>query len=500
VIEINPSRFKTESMRHQIDGTKLFVTQKNAYLGDEMGLGKSKQVIDAACILYDAGVIDTMLIACPAQVKISWADDFFGEILKHTWVPSLVSEFTSKRPIFPRESGRLTWVIVSYELGRNEHYSRQLADECKNHKVWIVADEGSNLKNHQALQTKAFVTLRQKYCERAAILNGTPVTQNPLDLYAQYAFLDKEILGAKNYYHFRARHAQMGGYMGKQALRFFDLDIIEKKIRPYTLRRTKDECLDLPMRLGSITSQDGPQVLQVPLSQATWKIYKAMRDEMAVLMSDEASIAKNGMVAQMRLEQICAGYIGGMEAIAPENIDDPGPKLCKEISSEKTDFLIEWLEARREDTSALRVLIWSRFTAEIERLTQRLRAADFFTLQIVGGQRKADRTEAVREFSEGDVTKPCIVVGQPQAGGLGLNLTKCHRVIYLSNDRNLKTRLQSEDRVHRKGQTEPCDYRDIVATGPEGQRTMNYHTLKSLTQKRELAQWTVADWRKVLED
>ena len=71
-------------------------------------------------------------------------------------------------------------------------------------------------------------------------------------------------------------------------------------------------------------------------------------------------------------------------------------------------------------------------------------------------------------------------------------------MLYVSNDYNLKTRIQSMARIHRGGQTHDCDYFDVVATGPNGQKTIDHVVLKALKEKENLATWTAAAWRKAL--
>jgi len=83
---------------------------------------------------------------------------------------------------------------------------------------------------------------------------------------------------------------------------------------------------------------------------------------------------------------------------------------------------------------------------------------------------------------------------------MGLNLTASHTVVYLSNDYNLKTRLQSEDRVHRPGQTSPVSYFDIVAEGPNGQKTIDHTIMKALKAKDDLAKWTASAWLSELKE
>ena len=90
-------------------------------------------------------------------------------------------------------------------------------------------------------------------------------------------------------------------------------------------------------------------------------------------------------------------------------------------------------------------------------------------------------------------------MGQPQAGGWGLNLQTAHTVVYLSNDYNLVTRLQSEDRAHRKGQHEKVTYIDFLATTPNGFQTTDHVVLKALQKKENLANWTYTQWMQALQ-
>lgn len=506
MIELNPSQFKTLPFKHQLDGTKLICMKEACALFDEMGVGKSKQVVDAACVLYRADVIDTVIIACPAQVKIAWADEDFGEILKHAWVPSTVMEYSSRRPYVPMSSERLVWLVVSYEFTRSEFYFKMLKEELKGRRILIVADESSWIKSPQATQTRRLTELRRELCARAVILNGTPISNNPLDIFAQLNFLSPDILKFKNYYHFRAFVAEMAqvktksGQKFQKAVKFKNLDQLNSMVNPYVLRRTKDQVLDLPDKLYS--------VMAVPLGEEIWKTYCAMRDEMVAEIDEGRVTAQHATVKMIRLAQITSGFVGGYEQV-DEKIEDgfvipvfSGKKETKEIGDEKTQALLGWLREQHEADAALRVLVWCRFRAEIERLASliSINFPGYIVRTLLGGQSKSDRAEAVHEFQEGDVRRPAIIVGQPQAGGLGLNLTKCHRVVYLSNDYNLKNRLQSEDRVHRQGQTNHCTYLDIIATGPNGQKTIDHHVAKALQQKKEVANWTTAQWRKALTD
>lgn len=73
-------------------------------------------------------------------------------------------------------------------------------------------------------------------------------------------------------------------------------------------------------------------------------------------------------------------------------------------------------------------------------------------------------------------------------------------MLYMSNDFSLKTRLQSEDRVHRPGQMHPVSYFDVIATGPQGQKTIDHAVVKSLKAKEDIADFTTAAWLDALAE
>jgi SNF2 family DNA or RNA helicase len=501
MIEINPARFKTPPFAHQVVGTKAIVTNNNFAIFDEMGAGKTKQVVDAACVLYDAGEIDTVIIACPAQVKTVWLNPEFGEVAKHAWMPSTVQEYSARYSSLTFSSNSLNWVVVSYEFLRQEIRLTNLITRLRQfkRKTLLVLDESIFVKNPKAVQTRACWELR-KVCQRAVLLNGTPISNNPLDLYAQFAVLDKSILGFKNYFAFRNHHAKMGGYLGKQVVGFVNLPELQTKLKPFVLRRLKEDCLDLPPKLFT--------QITCTLSPATWKIYRSMRDDMVVWL-DQASVseASQAAVKSMRLSQITSGFLGGVvetiEADEDTNLFNPDAILQKqppkEIGDEKLRVFMEWLEERLGEDPNFRVVVWCRFRAELNRAFDHVVKTypQLTVVKIQGGQKKKDREAAIEEFQVKD-NGPAVLFGNPQAGGFGLTMTKAHTVVYLSNDYNLLTRLQSEDRVHRPGQIHKVTYVDVLAVGPEGQKTVDNVIVRALRKKEDISKMTTEQWRSAL--
>jgi len=243
----------------------------------------------------------------------------------------------------------------------------------------------------------------------------------------------------------------------------------------------------------------------VPLSASTWRRYKELRaDALLHLPAGDQVPEPNAGVRLIRLAQLTSGHVSynptnieadlfteeGELQLAENQVDD--------LSQEKQDwafnFLTDWDQAEA-------TVVWCRFRRERERLAARLRGAGVRTYEIYGGQRKAEREEAEAAFDPtARGTGRRVLLAQPQAGSLGLQLHAATENLYLSNTQSLKDRLQSEDRTHRSGTVSRVSYTDLVATGPDGQKTIDWVILKALREKQDLASWTCSRWRRALEE
>ena len=483
MFEIDVNEFKLPPKPKQLDGIRAIILNKAFALFDDMGSGKTKQTIDAACWLYKRGRIDTVIVLAPAQVKSVWTDPDLGEVVKHGWVRARIFEYKLDSFDIPYDKDRLMWVVASYELLRQTARLDYLIRQLRGRHILVVADESSFISNWKAKQTKSAMILRA-HCERAVVLNGTP--GEPANWFSQYAFLDKAIIGAKNFYAFRARYCKMGGFKQRQIVGYQNIEELQARTRRVTLRRPKEEFYDyLKPKIH--------QFREIALSESTWAIYKQMREEAVVYLKNQSSMAPHAITKMLRLGQLTSGILGGLCN------DDGEVQNAEQISQEKIDAFVEWA-GRQISSGQNRIIVWCRFNPEMDCLRQALREVPAAVFEIRGGQSKKARNEAKMEFQAGDPSKPAILIGQAQAGGLGLTLTTAYTVAYLSNDYSLKNRLQSEDRVHRGGQYQQCVYTDFIATGPRGQKTVDRAILKAIRNKEEIASWSASKWRKELSE
>src|SRR4051812_16934842 len=148
-MDINLERCNPFPYKHQIEGITRLVHEPWFALFDEMGAGKTLQVIIAAQILFEAGLIDRVLVVCPAPVRSVWFDPIFGELKKHLWsdVPVWVTEYHARRRRWdqgtPRPDGRvLRWVISNYDFMRLEPRRAEIM-KIISRRTLLVLDESS---------------------------------------------------------------------------------------------------------------------------------------------------------------------------------------------------------------------------------------------------------------------------------------------------------------------------------------------------------------------
>lgn len=490
--------------KHQTEGVEWLLSHPHAVLGDVMRLGKTRQAIDLAQALFERKEIDSAIVVAPGEIARSvWADPEKGEIVKFTRVPVELTLIRATKTTTVMNEARwgkvpLSWYVTNYELARRpERLSALLGLASK--RTLLILDEGVAVKSPTSKQTRAMYDLRQR-CGRVVILNGTPSGDNPGDLYAPFKILDPAILGCSNWYQFQAKYAIMGGFRrlvkrrdedGKwrkrrepvQIVGWTNLEDLYARTAPFILRRTLDQVFpDMPKALDPVS-------IEVPLSAESWRRYKQFRDTAILELESGRVTAAQAGVLSLRLSQLTSGYVSGVNGD-----DEP-----VDVSREKLDAVLRWHEERLEEDNRFRAILWCRFRYEAERLAAEL-AKRSETRLLYGGQTPEERTEAVRLLGPGCEDRAANLVGIARTGGLGLDLSGASTTGYVSNDYSFIVREQSEARPLGPNQKWPCAYFDWVATGPDGQRTVDHTVLKALRGKEDLASWGATAWAAALRE
>jgi hypothetical protein len=493
---------------HQEVGVQRLRAEPYLWIGDEMGAGKTVQPIAAARPMFDTGMIERVIVLAPSQCyREIWSDRDLGQIAEFSEEPVRVIEHRPKKRIWTRGSGAaLEWIVSNYELVRNTKWMKPLLDVA-NERTLLVLDESIHVSSQSAATTRAVHKLRQK-CGRVVLLNGTEGGgDTPAALYAQCKIMSPTVLDCSTWYEYRARYAVMGGFstlqwtvdpatgarvrrmMPVQIKKWVNLDDLWGRIRPHYLRRLKTECLDLPPKLP-------PVAIGVELTKKTWAVYKQMRDESLAFLESGQATANHAAVRALRLAQVTSGFIGGVQDVGDEGLPYGSPQI-REIGSEKLDAFVSWAVERMEQDACPKIASWCRFRAEAERTARALsgRIGSARVGLIIGGQSDDQRSASVRLLDPRFAPDgAAITVGTTRAGAYGLNQSAADKVAWQSNEYSHVARSQSADRPHRPGQTRPVGYFDFVASGPDGQRTIDHQIAKALKSKQDIAGWSARDW------
>ena len=488
---------------HQVTAIEKIVDEPYVFLTDEMGMMKTKTVIDSASMLYSQGMIDRVLVVTTAATRDNWADIELGQLVTHCWptLSNYINVCGTRSHSYhwgdvraKKNDPELEWIITNYEWLRYGLRSRsrfitarlkRFMDQCDT-RTLLVLDESTAVKNPTAKQTRACMWLRKR-SGRAVLMTGTPIAHSPVDLLSQANLLHPSILSDRpgeylNLLQFRSRYCVMGGYQGRKVLSFHHLEDLQARLKPHTLRRLKKDCLDLPEKLD-------PVIHTVTLTPESWRLYTEMRNHAIVqLASGDVSIAKQAVVKLIRLSQLTSGHLGGV-----------GEKP-QETGSEKIDALVAWVSERLEEDPTYKLVVWSQFRADVARLAEALKPLPIEIGLLWGQTSTGEREHALRLLHPQTAPKgAAVVLGTPQTGAFGITLAAAPNVIYLSNSYSLNIRQQSEDRNHRPGQTRAVSYFDFIAEGPRGQRTIDHLVLKALRKKKSLADWTASAWLEALK-
>ena len=473
---------KTEPYDHQREALRLSYKKENFAYFMEMGCGKSKVLIDNIAWLYWNNKIDTAIIVAPKGVYTNWKNNELPAHLHegisskvYIWKSSLTKrETTELKSSVGHEARRnLRILLINVEAFATKKIFKFLDTFTHRSKFLIAVDESTTIKNIKAKRTKALI----KFSEGAKykrILTGAPITKSPLDLYSQCLFMSDKVLGFDSYWSFQGRYAvimnrKMGSHQFNQVVGYKNLDELKKKIDPHSYRVTKKEALDLPPKTY-VTRQ-------VDLTMEQERHYQSLKKSSVALLEDGNMVtAPEVMTRLLRLQQLLCGYL----------VTDDGE--VKHIPNNRLAVLLEVIEEMEG-----KVIIWSRFRHDIMKICSSLKGVygQDSTVTYFGDTTMAQRDEAIARFQNPeDPTR--FFISNAQTGGMGITLHAATNVIYYSNDFNLESRVQSEDRAHRVGQHNPVLYVDLVCPN-----TVDVHIVKTLVNKNKLANITLGE--KVLE-
>jgi SNF2 family DNA or RNA helicase len=307
----------------------------------------------------------------------------------------------------------------------------------------ITFDEAHRLKNRTTQQGRMARGLK---AATKLILTGTPMDEQPIDLWSQFAFLRPELLGP--WKEFEAKFLEpleeeisfkgvrKGSFkwirlirklMIAKKRRKFDyskLDEFLAIIRPYSYHVSSADVLSLP----ELKLTPFPVILRGEQRRAyeQMDLTSVLRFSDGGILTAPLKVVKNG-----RLHQICGGFVP----------DDDG-KLHEvgRAKIRKVMYLIKYLTKP--------IVIFCRYIEEVAAL-KTLVAAQGYRVRHIIGQNRKDRSQIIEAFQNGKIE---ILINQIRTGGIGIDLFAArHGIIYSMGHSSIDFN-QAFKRLHRRGQ------------------------------------------------
>jgi SNF2 family DNA or RNA helicase len=407
--------------------------KEGGYLAFEQGLGKTLTAIEYAF----QWKYDSVLVIAPAVALGVWERELAEEghsalLLTGTRKEKAKQLATRKRPD--------EWVVINYEVLLEPAVIRAIQKWSPD---LIILDEAHKIKTATAKRSKAVHKLGREFPVLA--LSGTPITKNLLDLYSQYKAIDPDIWGGESWTRFKQRYGVWGGYGGYELIGYQNTEQLKDLIRDWTVVASKEDELDLPPKIF--------QQIPVKLTGKSWISYgKMARDGV-----NEEWVTTNPLEKSLRLAQIA--------------------------SRAKVRATVDFVENLREQGE--QVVVYGRFLEDIYDLSVALEVP-----AITGNTRQKDRTRYVEEFQAGKLP---VFLAQISAASTGITLTNATHMVYHGLTFAYEDWAQSQDRIHRIGQEQPCNYYYITATGPKGGITIDGLVLYSIDTKQDVAAMVTKD-------
>lgn len=430
--EANPLR------SFQQKGASILIANRTAFLAHEMGLGKSRTVIEAVRGLH----LGRVLVIAPAIGRVSWPDQ-----IRQWDNPSTVCLAPTAIPAKPLHmSVPRHWLIVSYDsISRSPARWRTFLRAY--HPQAIVLDEARALKTPDSARTRAIYGRNSDAGQDAIIhgclhvwaLDGTPAPNFTSELWTHLrALTPNRILSPATsrpmpYDEFTKRYS-----------------IVRDTIYGPKVTGSRNTP-ELRTRVGGFFDTVHLQDVlpELPPLSVTAEPLDARLDPANVPLTVPSDISDDDLLAWL---------------------SDNATNLSAErkaLGLLKVPAAIEWIEAFFDATANTRKLIvFAHHREVLETLHANLKQA---TLPILyGGTPTHARDHAVSRFQNDP--KHLLFLGQTLAAGSSITLTAARDVVAVENDWAPGNLRQAFARAHRMGQTHPVMARILYIPGTLDER------------------------------
>uniref|UniRef100_K7FAS0 DNA excision repair protein ERCC-6-like n=1 Tax=Pelodiscus sinensis TaxID=13735 RepID=K7FAS0_PELSI len=491
---------------HQREGVAFLYSlyrdgRQGGILADDMGLGKTIQIIAFLSGMFDAELVQFVLLVMPTTLVSNWRREFAK------WTPGLrVKDFhgtskTERNRNLERVQRKTGVVITTYQMVI--YNWQQLSSFNEQEFVWdyIILDEAHKIKSSSTKTTKSMYAIPAK---NRILLTGTPVQNNLREMWSLFDFACQgSLLGTVKTFKMEyenpiTRAREKDATPGEKALGLKISENLMTIIKPYFLRRTKDDIqkyksdkveTSLPEDQSKNIAPVMPSftrkndfivwVYLTPIQEEIYRNFLSLDHVKELLMTTRSPLAELNVLKKLcdhpRLlsARACSqlGLEGGVYTEDKENegdafsgankIDHLSDKLLIEESG-KLLFLMGLLERLQEEGH--KTLIFSQSRKMLDILERILTHRHFRTMRIDGTVTHLVERERRIAVFQGKKDYSVFLL-TTQVGGVGINLTAASRVVIFDPSWNPATDAQAVDRAYRIGQKENVVIYRLITCG-----------------------------------
>lgn len=427
--------------------------------------GKSKSCIDLACYLFTEKKIKTTVILAPNGVSHNWVA---REIPNHKWDrvdSNACCWFSSDKDAekYMRKciaEDKPLFIAINAEAILLDRVLKIFGEVLKRGPALLICDESHMYGKPGAKRTKRIRALAPRFAYRR-ILSGTPVHSSPLAAYSQFEILQPGALGVRTFGEFKYIYSETAWRPGQRPG--------QETIVGY---KNLDKLNVIITRWASIVGREAMSsfvhtVHDFEIKGPQWKAYQDLKKSFVMeLESGKKLAAVEGGARMIKMQQILSGFIndenGETQTLVPL---DENPRLLALAN------VLENLQGKS--------IIWCRFKEDIRNVKKFLNAKGVKTVEYFGETSVPDRHKAIETFMKDPAYT--VFIGQPKAGGTGINLSIASNVIWYSHVFDAIDRAQASERATQIGG------KNITITDLCAMQSLDGYILSKLNDKKSVS-------------
>ena len=468
--------YKTEPWKHQKKALSYLCKRNTAALYTDMGTGKTKVMID----MIQTRGFKRVLVVAPNKACEVWEEQIGIHGIDGVFRPTRLNQLSVKEVITllqnePKRTkigalDKISVYIINYEKVWRDGIDRMFLRKTFGLDC-VICDESHRIKTPTSRCSRYLAKLGRVVPHRY-LVTGTPLAETPVDVYAQYKFLDPTIFGL-NFGQFRDEYeiidpvltARIGHRILDKKNPYKNLDQLREKM--FSCAFYIESSVELP--------EQTDVVRKFAMPDKTEKLYHQMLKEKVAEMNGMWLESNNALTTVLRLQQITSGYA------CVEDIETKEKKILNVDNARREEFM----ELLQEFPAEEPIVVFAHYKKDLKNIKKACRELGYSYSEVSGS------VDTLKDWKQG---KTQILGVQYSSGSESIDLTRARYCVYYSLTQRLALYEQSRKRIHRPGQTKPVVYYHLIERMKKG-FTIDQKIYEALKSKQDVVEYVMgAGW------